>query len=67
MAEMDRDPPPGSEDRVRIRVAWTGEELRGRVKQAGGRWRPDTKTWELPFRAAADLGLEDRIVPPLAR
>jgi hypothetical protein len=61
VAEMDWDPPPDPEDRVQIRVAWE-EELRAKVKQAGGRWRPDTKTWELPFRAVADLGLEDRMV-----
>jgi hypothetical protein len=67
VAEMDWDPPPGPEDRVQIRVAWEEEELRGRVKQAGERWRPDTKTWELPFRAVADLGLEDRIIPAPGR
>ena len=64
---MDWDPTLGADDRVQTRVAWDEEELRRRVKQAGGRWRPESKTWELPFRAVADLGMEDRIVPPPSR
>jgi len=62
VAEMDWDPPPGPDDRVEVRIAWEEEALRARVKQAGGRWRPETKTWEVTYRAVVDLGIEDRVV-----
>jgi hypothetical protein len=47
---------------VHVRVAFGEEELRRRVKEAGGKWRPETKTWELPLRTVDELGLMDRVV-----
>ncbi|MBE0617196.1 MAG: hypothetical protein IH608_04630, partial [Proteobacteria bacterium] len=44
VAEADWSPPPGPDDPVHDRVAFAEEELRARVKAAGGRWRPETKT-----------------------
>ncbi|MBI5443272.1 MAG: hypothetical protein HY900_18915 [Deltaproteobacteria bacterium] len=64
VAESPWDPPPDPEASVQLRVAWVEEELRKRVKEFGGRWRPETKTWELPRRVAKELGLEDRIIGP---
>ena len=44
-------------------VAFGEEELlRKRVKQAGGRWHPESKTWEVPLRVVDELGLRERIV-----
>ena len=62
VAEVDWDPPPGPDDLVHVRVAFGEEELRQRVKQAGGRWRPESKTWEVPLRVVDELGLRERIV-----
>ncbi len=62
VAEADWSPPPGPEDPVHVRVAFSEEELRRRVKEAGGRWRPESKTWSLPLRTVEELGLRDRVV-----
>ncbi len=48
--------------RVLVRVAWDEQELRGKVKGAGGRWRPERKLWELPYSKVVELGLEERMV-----
>jgi hypothetical protein len=64
VAEADWIPPPGPDDLVQIRVAFGEEALRQRVKQAGGRWLPDSKSWELPLRVVEELGLEHRLVTP---
>ena len=61
MAETDWAPPPAPDDLVQVRVAWEEEDLPAKVKQAAGRWRPRTKTWELPYRTVVSLGLEDRL------
>ena len=52
----------GSTDRLGIRVAGYEMEVREKVKQAGGIWRPRQKLWELPYGQIKALGLEDRIV-----
>ena len=47
---------------VGVKVEY-GEVQTGRlVKAAGGRWNRQRKLWELPFREAMALGLENRIV-----
>lgn len=63
VAESDWAPPPGPDDLVHVRVAFGEEDLRKAVKAAGGRWRPESKTWQLPLRVVEELGLRDRIVP----
>jgi len=47
---------------VLIRVAYEEIELRGRVKQAGGKWLPEKKFWQLPYGMVLKLGLEARMV-----
>jgi len=46
---------------VFIHVAYREESLRRRVKQAGGKWLPNQKLWQLPFHKAAALGLQSRV------
>ncbi len=46
----------------RLRIGYTEIELRQKIKQNGGIWNPDEKTWHLPEDAVKRLGLEDRIV-----
>lgn len=31
------------------------------IRAAGGKWNPNTKLWELPYKEALALGLENRI------
>ncbi|HLF25609.1 MAG TPA: hypothetical protein VJG32_04685 [Anaerolineae bacterium] len=47
---------------VRIRVEWEETALRQRVKDAGGRWNPDEKVWELRYDKSVALGLKKRIL-----
>lgn len=55
-----RDPDP--ERIVSIRLTSGGEALRAQVWTAGGRWDPAAKVWRIRYRAACELGLEQRIV-----
>lgn len=32
------------------------------VKQAGGKWQPEEKAWLLSYKAAVELGLQERII-----
>lgn len=56
--EYNRRPDP----LVRIRLSASEVALRSRVKEAGGRWLPYEKLWELPRSAARRLRLQSRIV-----
>ena len=48
---------------VGVKVAY-GEVALGRtIRAAGGRWNRKKRLWELPYKEAKNLGLEDRIVP----
>ena len=47
---------------VLVRVNIEEVELRLAVKEAGGRWQPERKLWQLPLGAAYGLGLDLRIV-----
>ena len=49
-------------DRIGIRVAGYETDIREKVKQAGGIWRPRQQLWELPYAQIKRLQLEDRIV-----
>ena len=53
---------PHPEPIVGVKVHYREAEVRARIKQAGGRWRPDAGVWELPLDAARRLGLTNRIV-----
>jgi hypothetical protein len=47
---------------VGLRVHFHEEQLRKRVKDAGGRWLPEKKLWVVPIGVARRLGLADRAV-----
>jgi len=58
--EIDRNRIPGNK-LIGLRVQY-GEVHIGRlIKAAGGKWNPNTKLWELPYKEAVALGLENRI------
>ncbi|MBK8946435.1 MAG: hypothetical protein IPM32_14360 [Ignavibacteriae bacterium] len=46
---------------VEIKIEYQEEELRTRVKEAGGKWNLDKKVWEIKFKEVKKLGIEDRI------
>ena len=50
--------------RMPVKVAYGERGIAARVKAAGGRWNPDKKVWEVPYRAVVALQLEDRLVTP---
>jgi hypothetical protein len=51
---------------ISLRIAFAEVDLRRRVKQAGGRWNPDERVWQLPHDRAVALGLGGRIVATTA-
>jgi hypothetical protein len=46
---------------VGVRVSAKEVALQRRVKQAGGRWNPAERVWEMLYSRAMALGLKDRI------
>ena len=55
--------PPYADDQVvGVRIAFDEAAVRERAKQAGGRWNPDRRVWELRYRDAVALKLATRIV-----
>ena len=49
---------------VQVKIAFNETELRHLVKEAGGQWHTDSKTWRLPYSEAIKLGLINRILAP---
>ncbi len=47
---------------VELRVAFSDVAVRARVKQAGGRWNPERRVWQLRHDRVVALGLNSRIV-----
>ena len=47
---------------VALRIGFAEVDLRERVKQAGGKWNPRQKVWELYYGQVVALRLEARIV-----
>jgi hypothetical protein len=47
---------------VALRIGFAEVALRERVKQAGGKWNPRQKVWELCYGHVVALNLEARIV-----
>jgi len=45
-----------------IRIGYSETEIRQNVKDAGGKWNPVHKVWELPLDTIFEMDLEDRIV-----
>ncbi|NOY58884.1 MAG: hypothetical protein GXO75_08105 [Calditrichaeota bacterium] len=59
--QMDKERTPANK-LIGLQVFY-GETSLGRlVRAAGGRWNRKKKLWELPYREAVNLGLEERIV-----
>jgi hypothetical protein len=61
---VDKIVSPRANQRLLIRVGYREEELRQRVKRAGGRWLPAERLWQLPYRQVQALKLERRVVKP---
>ncbi|MBI1766160.1 MAG: hypothetical protein HYR56_32555 [Acidobacteria bacterium] len=50
---------------VGVRVEFAEAELQRQVKQAGGKWNPARKLWELRYDQACKLRLKSRIQKPV--
>jgi len=50
------------EQRLGIRVEYWENDVREKVKAAGGIWRPRHKLWEMRYEDVIALGLEARVV-----
>ena len=64
VAERAWDPPatrPADDAAVAVRVDFAEMDVRQRVKQAGGKWNPDRRVWELPYAQVVALKLQTRI------
>jgi hypothetical protein len=64
VAERDwipRRPRFGGEQLVGVRIAFAERTIRDRAKQAGARWNPDRKVWQMRYSQAIALGLVERI------
>jgi hypothetical protein len=59
--ESDWSPPIASTAIVGVQVAFREAELQQQVRQAGGKWNPTRRVWELRYDRAVALGLKDRI------
>lgn len=53
---------PRGDTIAEIKVNWGEAEIGKRVRQAGGKWNPQNKVWELPYDQVVKLELEKRIV-----
>jgi hypothetical protein len=65
LAERDWKPPQprfAHDQTVPLRIAFTEVTVRDRVKQAGGRWDPERRVWQLRHDRVVALGLSRRIV-----
>jgi hypothetical protein len=49
---------------IGIPVEYKEKEIRAKVKSAGGKWNPNRKMWELPYRKICELKLTGRVKPP---
>jgi hypothetical protein len=47
---------------VGVSIAYHETQLRGRIKAAGGIWRPRQRLWEVDWQTVRDLELQDRVV-----
>ena len=64
VAEWAWEPPAPrlpADQRVALRIGFAEVALRERVKQAGGKWNPRQKVWELCYGHVVALNLEARI------
>jgi hypothetical protein len=62
--EVPWTPPPirfANATLVGVRVTYQEIDWQRQVKQAGGKWNPAQRVWELRYDQALALGLKDRI------
>ena len=52
---------PSANRNVLLKIDYHETELRNKVKQAGGQWKPELKRWCIRSRQAVELGLQSRI------
>ena len=57
-----RHPRRDPQDMVAVRVNFSESELRERIKNAGGIWRPRQRLWEIDWKSVRELGLQSRVV-----
>ena len=65
IAEREWEPLPprvAADMIVGVRVGFAEVEVREQVKQAGGKWNPSRKVWEMRYDHVVALKLEARIV-----
>ena len=60
--ETDWQPDPKPDELVGIRIAYEELELRQKIKEAGGRWNPEQRLWEMRFQDVVNLGLRKRLI-----
>jgi len=65
--EIDWKPRRRADAPVEVKVEWGEADLGRQVKQAGGKWNPAKKVWEMRYDRAVELGLEERITTPEKR
>ena len=61
--KSDWVPKIASETIVGVQVAFREADLQQKVRQAGGKWNPARRVWELRYDRAIALGLKDRLAP----
>ncbi len=61
--ESDWIPQIASTEIVGVQVAFREADLQQKVRQAGGKWNPARRVWELRYDRAVALGLKDRLAP----
>lgn len=49
-------------DAVRVWIPYDELELQRQVEAVGGKWNPQQKVWELPYREVLKLGLTDYVM-----
>lgn len=55
-------PPSVAQQWLGVRVEYWETDLRGKIKAAGGIWRPRQKLWEMRCQDVVALGFEARVV-----
>jgi hypothetical protein len=45
-----------------VKIQWDETELQEKAKEAGGRWDPNMKVWNLPYEIVRKLKLQNRIM-----
>lgn len=61
-SRMEKALNPHPNRHILVKISYREEELRQRAKQAGGKWLPEKRLWQLPYHKAIALGLRSRMV-----